>query len=120
MTKYLERAHWQDAGNLLLGAWLLFSPWLLGYTGEAAAATNAYIVGAAIALIAAGALYAYQKWEEWLNVALAIWLVISPWVLGFSAMAAVMYNAVVIGLLVLALAFWAAMTEPEAGRRTTA
>ena len=45
--------HWQDPVNGALGAWLLLSPWILGYSGEAAAMPNAVIVG--IALIAAAA-----------------------------------------------------------------
>jgi hypothetical protein len=102
---------WQDAGNLVLGIWLFLSPWILGFAGEAAAAWNAWIVGVVIAVVAASAIYAFQKWEEWLNVALAVWLVLSPWLLGFSALAAAMWNAVVVCLLVLALAFWAAMEE---------
>jgi hypothetical protein len=26
---------------------------------------------------------ALQRWEEWLNIALAAWIVVSPWLLGF-------------------------------------
>lgn len=120
MSKYWDRAmtQWQDAGNLVLGIWLFLSPWIVGFAGESAAAWNAWIIGVVIAVVAAGAIYDFQKWEEWLNVVLAVWLVISPWLLGFSALAAAMWNAVIVGLLVLALAFWAAMEEHGPGRTT--
>lgn len=120
MSKYTEKliTHWQDAGNFVLGAWLFFSPWILGYAAEQTAAWNAWIFGAVIAAVAAGALYAYQRWEEWLNAALGVWLVISPWALGFTAAATAMYNAIVVGLIVLALAFWAAMSEHDTGHKT--
>lgn len=109
-------SHWQDAGTFLLGIWLFFSPWLLGFTGEQTAAMNAYIVGAAIAVIAAGALYAFHRWEEWLNALLAVWLIISPFVLGYSMVSTPLYNAVIVGLLVLGLAYWAAVATTDSGR----
>jgi len=111
-------AHWHDAGNLLLGAWLLFSPFVLGFNAEPAAALNAYITGGAIALVAAGAFYAYYRWEEWANGLLAIWLMASPWALGYTALSAATYNAVFTGFLVLMLAFGAVMAEDHSGRRT--
>ncbi|GAB4234833.1 MAG: SPW repeat protein [Methyloligellaceae bacterium] len=120
MSKYTEKlvTHWQDAGTFLIGAWLFFSPWILGFSGEQAIAWNAWITGLVIAAIAAGAFYAYQQWEEWLNAALGAWLIVSPWVLGFSATTTALYNAIIAGALVLALAFWAALTRHETGHKT--
>jgi len=74
---------WQDTANLVLGIWLLISPWLLGYATDTKPAWNAHAVGVIIAVAAAAALIAFQKWEEWVNVVLAAWLVISPHVLGY-------------------------------------
>src|SRR5437660_1229864 len=48
-----------DVVNAVLGVCLALAPWALGFTGEVAAAWNAWIVGAAIALIAVGALVAF-------------------------------------------------------------
>jgi hypothetical protein len=44
-----------DIVNAVLGVCLALAPWALGFTGEVAAAWNAWIVGAAIALVAVGA-----------------------------------------------------------------
>lgn len=38
--------------NALLGAWVFVAPWILGFAAFAAPAWNAWIVGAAIALLA--------------------------------------------------------------------
>lgn len=38
-------AVWGDAAGILLGAWLLASPWMLGFAGAPAAAMNAVVIG---------------------------------------------------------------------------
>jgi hypothetical protein len=34
-----------------------------------------------------------QKWEEWPNLVMGAWLVVAPWVLGFSGVASAKWNA---------------------------
>lgn len=72
--------------------------------GEMTATQNAVVVGFVLIAIAFVELSAFRVWEEWINVILGAWLVISPWVLGISLMATV--NFVIVGLLVLALALY--------------
>jgi hypothetical protein len=117
MTSFRERmaAMWQDAANLVLGVWLLISPYILSYTDQAYAAWNAYAVGIIIAVIAAAAIWAYQKWEDWVSVVLGIWLIVSPWLLGFSTMAAPLWNQLVVGVLVGGFALWSAFNEHHTG-----
>lgn len=99
--------HWQDWGNLTLAAWLFISPWVLGYAvGADAAAVNAWIFGVIVASMAGAALMRARPWEEWVNMAIGAWLVISPWVLGFSGRGGAAWNAVIVGFLVLVLAAW--------------
>jgi len=45
--------------------------------------------------------------EEWVNLVLGAWLLVSPWVLGFSTATALMWNAVLIGALIVVSASWA-------------
>ncbi len=93
-----------DIVNIVAGLALFLAPWLLGFTGETYAAWNAWIVGAAIVLIAAAALYAFYETEEWLNLVLGIWAVVAPWALGFTAVTAAMWVHVVAGIVVAVLA----------------
>ncbi|MEZ2224597.1 SPW repeat protein [Rhizobium sp. RCC_161_2] len=93
-----------DIVNIVAGLGLLLSPWLLGFATEAYAAWNAWIVGAAIAVIAAAALCAFYEAEEWINLVLGIWTVAAPWVLGFSVVTAAMWVHVVAGIVVAVLA----------------
>ena len=93
---------------------LFISPWALGYaTDVTVAANNAYFLGAAIVLFAAVAVYMPQVWEEWINMAFGLWMIVSPWVLGFAAHRDVTINAVVVGLLVGALATWAMVRDKD-------
>jgi hypothetical protein len=97
------KQRWEDWLNFILGIWLFVSPWILGYAFVQTAAWNAYIIGAAFVVFTVWALSIPKPWEEWVNALLGLWLVISPWVLGFSTVPAPTWNAVLCGLVVLIL-----------------
>lgn len=104
-----------DVVNAIAGAALALSPWFLGYVAETYAAWNAWLVGAAIALVAVGAVVAFHEAEEWVNLVLGAWAVVSPWALGFSTLATVPLLHVVVGLVVAAVAasrLWVAKGRP--------
>lgn len=107
---------WEDWTNLVLGLWLVASPWVLQFSTASAATWNAWISGSIIAVLAAAALYQVQKWEEWTNAVIGIWLVVSPWVLGFSSDPVTTWNAAIIGLLVLCVAGWKLYALPAETR----
>jgi hypothetical protein len=91
-----------DVANLVLGAILFVSPWIFGFDAGKAS-QNAMIVGVVMAALAIAALAAFAVWEEWLNLVVGLWAVISPWVLGFQGTTAMTVH-VLIGLAVAALA----------------
>ncbi len=105
---------WQDWANLVLGVWLILSPWFLGFSGTPAAAWNAVVVGVVVALMALLHLRGGPMWEEWLNVLLGVWLILSPWLLGFSGVGNAMWNALIVGVLVGALALSLTREKPKA------
>lgn len=111
MTDFWKKAtdNWQDSVTLILGLWLIVSPWVLGFAGLEAAMWNAVVFGLVIAAMALAALTTFRDWEEWIDMAIGAWLAISPWILGFATGAAgstLTGNFVVAGLLVLALSAW--------------
>lgn len=71
-----------------------------------AAARNAWIFGVVVAAIAAAGLFGAQAWEEWTNLLIGLWLIISPSALGFSGNAVATRNTLVVGLLIFALVAW--------------
>jgi hypothetical protein len=103
--------------NALLALFLFVSPWLIGFTEVQAASWNAWICGLLIGGLALAALGRLQEWEEWTNVALGIWTAVSPWLLGFSGVAAALWTHVGVGLAVAILAgieLWLLNSNPPA------
>jgi hypothetical protein len=104
----MQDRRWKDVAMLILGLWLIVSPFILpygDYTGIAA--VNSYILGAGVVVFAAIALARPQMWEEQVNLILGVWLFIAPFVLGFQAETAPLVNHLVVGLLIAADALWA-------------
>ena len=96
---------WEDWASWAFGIWLCISPWALEFDLERVPTRNAVIVGFLIILVEVVTLSVFRPWEEWINVALGAWLVISPWVLAIASTAATV-NFVVIGVLVIVLALY--------------
>ncbi|RMD64967.1 MAG: hypothetical protein D6826_01205 [Alphaproteobacteria bacterium] len=113
MSKVWQRCvdQWRDVANFALGIWLVVSPWALAYAAHQAAAWNAYVLGVVIAVAAFAALIAFHEWEEWVNTAFAVWLIISPWALGYATVSAALWNQIIVGLVVGGLALWSAFAR---------
>jgi hypothetical protein len=97
-----SNAKYCDVANLILGAILFISPWLFAFEAGAAS-QNAIICGIVIAALSIAALSAYAVWEEWLNLIVGLWVIVSPWVLGFQGSNAMTVH-LIIGLIVAVLA----------------
>ncbi len=93
-----------DLYNLLLAMFLFVSPWLSA-RANGTAAMDLRASGAAIAVLSLAAMVAFANWEEWINLLLGIWLIVSPWVLGFAHTSA-MHFSIGVGA---AVAFLAAL-----------
>ncbi len=113
-SRDFRATQWQDWANLVLAVWLFISPWVLGFaiagqpnaTHTTTAAWNAWIVAIIIAVISIAALARAQRWEEWINLLAGIWLFISPWLLNYSGTRNALWDAVIIGAVVVILAAW--------------
>ena len=106
---------WEDWCDWGLGIWLVLSPWVLLFEKDTTATRNAVIVGGLIILAEVVTLSYFRVWEEWINVVLGAWLLVSPWVLGIASPAAKL-NFHIVGLLVGALALyevWEVSRNPD-------
>lgn len=107
---------WGSWLNLALGGWLLFSPWALNYlTGSATG--NSVVIGALVLIVSAWSLAVMEQntAPPRVNLVLGIWLIISPWVLGYVT-AAAFWNAIVVGMLLIGFALVrVAAPRPTAG-----
>ena len=105
--------HWQDAANAALGAWLVVSPWVLGFQNVVVAMVSTMAVGALLVASSLEAMQVPQAWEEWLDAALGALLMMIPALLGFDGVAPALQNALVTGGLVTALAIWVLVSDDE-------
>jgi len=91
--------------NVILGIWLIVTPYIFGYTSSAAK-WNQTIFGVVVLILAAIRLSALrQQWISFLNGLAAIWLIIAPFILSYNRSVAY-WNEVVVGVIVGVLAFW--------------
>jgi hypothetical protein len=102
-----------DVYTLALGAFLLVAPWLFSYAYESAKADD--WVSSAIVIASSGAaLLAFSEWEEWVSTIVGLWVIASPWLLGFQHARAMAVN-VAVGLAIAfisALELWLIHYDP--------
>jgi len=87
-----------DIYNFVLAVILLASPWLFTMTNTTAR-IDLWATSAAVIAISVAAIVAFARWEEWAILLLGIWLVVSPWILGFAHTRA-MHFSIGIGVLI--------------------
>ena len=69
--------------NLVAATCLFLTPWIFGFASVGEASRNAWICGVAIGIASLAAVFAYAEWEDWASLVLGLWLIVSPWLLGF-------------------------------------
>ena len=119
----MNEQHWQDWLVIIVGLWLVASNWVLGYSlpGTAPVALdatifwNALLTGGAAILLGGMAIAAFTLWEEWADIAIGLWLVVSPWILGFADIHLAMWNVVLSGVVIILSAAWTLYDAREAG-----
>jgi hypothetical protein len=48
----------------------------------------------------------FMKWNHWAVIILGVWLVLSPWLLGYAEFNLVAWNSVAVGALIIVFTFW--------------
>jgi hypothetical protein len=99
---------------IVVGFWEALAPYTLGYSRTTVATWNAIIIGevlVALAVVASILDYigVYQT-LDWINAGLGLWLVLAPFILSYSATVG-MWNDIILGLVIIALATWAALAS---------
>ena len=110
----MDRREWPEGVTILLGAWILISPMVLGFAPSLREVTwNSWIIGVVLLIVAAGRAAAQvpKFWQEAANLVLGIWLILSPWILEFAAHAAARNSTLVAGIVVTGIALWAMLVD---------
>src|SRR6267154_5286122 len=100
--------HWQDAASLLLGVWLVLSPFALGFAGAAVWVT--IVLGLFVILFAVEGFVIPSYLEEWGEVLLGLALLVAPWTVGYESVSATVSSGVS-GILGIWFAAWELMTD---------
>ncbi|MFF8395199.1 SPW repeat protein [Streptomyces sp. NPDC016172] len=109
-----------DGPVFLLGLYCAASPWIVHYTtSQPALVAHNLIMGIAIGLLALGFTRAPERMYglSWAMCALGVWLIISPWVVGESPDAGVVWNNIIIGALAVILGLVCAGTAAKASSK---
>jgi len=109
-VSFMRIQHWQDVASMVVGAWLVVSPFVLGMAGAAVWLTIA--LGFGVILFAVEAFVIPSYMEEWGEMLLGLALVVAPWSVGYEPGAATV-SSVLSGLLVILFAVWELMTDRD-------
>jgi hypothetical protein len=117
MSRYEAQVVTGSGLDAAVAAWLLLSPLFVGVAYVAAALTNNIVCGCVILILAIPRFMGIyrQAWISWINCAIGLWVLISPWTLGFARHHAAMINNVVTGIVIAALACWSALAHRPKG-----
>jgi len=88
-----------DLYNAVLGAFLFISPWLFTYRYDLAV-KDAFLSGAMLVVVSLLAIVAFREWEEWVNLAMGLWVLASPFVFSFPHHTPGMHVAIAVGAIV--------------------
>lgn len=111
---------WQHWVIAFLGLWMLVSHLVLRYPGfHSGLLWNTWLVGLSILLVSAGRFIAEipDPSQDVAHAALGLWLVLSPWALGFAAQSVARNNSIIVGALVAAMALWAMVEDTDLHKR---
>jgi hypothetical protein len=110
-----------DGPVLLVGLYCAVSPWILHFSGaQSALMVHNLILGVAIALMAVGFTVAPDRMYGLSGAmcAIGVWMIISPWIVGSSPDAGVIWNNIVIGALTFLLGAMCVAAASKSRRAT--
>ena len=115
---YTAQARTASGVNLLLGIWIMASPWVFDYSGKSAALASV-IVGVLIALLAAIRIASVHNSAglSGINLLLAFWTAAAPWVYNYADDKGALWNNIFVGVVVAVLAVWSAIATDADRRR---
>ncbi len=118
---------WPSGINVLAGIWLILAPMVLGYSSLESAAWNDRVVGVAVFVLAVARVAAPARFEviSWINFVLGAWLIVAPFLMGYSVAGALgsatadptaaVANDIIVGIVIVVMAAWSARATGVAG-----
>ena len=106
------QVHTASGINIVAGLWLIIAPFVLGYSGMSGALWNDVVLGIGVAVLAIVRVGNPLQYEgiSWTNFVLGLWLIIAPFVIGYTDTAG-LWNDIILGVIILSMAAWSAMSS---------
>ena len=101
--------HWQDVASLVVGVWLVLSPFALGFAGAEVWITRAWVVRHSVCH--GGICHSVQSGGMG-EILIGLALVAVPWTVVYQSVSATA-SSVVSGILVILLAAWELTTDRD-------
>jgi len=102
----------------VVGVWVAVAPLVLSYTNVTAALWNGRIVGVAVVILAAASALTTNENSirtlHRITAMLGLWLVVAPFILGYSVVTVALWNDIIAGIAILALSVRAERELPRA------
>ena len=102
--------HWQDVASLLVGVWLVLSPFALGFTAVVTWIT--LVLGLSVIVFAVEGFVIPSDLEEWGELLIGLALLVVPWTVGYEPELATV-SSMVSGTLVILFAAWELATDRD-------
>lgn len=92
--------------NVIAGIWLIIAPFIFGFSNPTAR-TNEIWLGFIVGILALIRAFTPLRsiWLSWVNLIAGIWLIISPFVLGYANTSS-SANDIILGIIVGVIAIW--------------
>lgn len=105
---YSQQRQTANGLEVIVALWLTISPFGLGAYLLNGPLLNSVIVGVTIAFFAVMRIVLSFRYGglSWINVGLGVWLIISPYLLGFADIRPAFWNSAIVGVAVIALSLW--------------
>lgn len=106
-----------DSPVFLIGLYCAVSPWIVHFSAsQPALASHNLVIGGALAIMALGFTLSPMRMHglSWAISAIGVWMVLSPWIVGTSPDAGVIWSNVIVGGVAFCLGLAAAATARRA------
>lgn len=103
---------WKNWLVAIIGAWLIITPWIYGFSSHSGADWTSVIAGAITLVLGIWAASlpkstaTWANWENWTTFAMGIWFIIQPWSVGIASFAGNTWNDVILGIVIAILDLW--------------
>ena len=113
-----QQKQWQYGMTIVFGLLLVAMPFLLRFHDDIPVRSmDFYVIGAIIAACGAAALHRRSVVAAWVMPTLGLWMIASPWLLGFMSVIEARNSAWSIGAFVFLMSMWALLEQRAAQRR---